>query len=225
MDYSQLASDFFEYISHLPSPVVYCTIFGVLLACGMGLPMPEDITLVTAGLLASAGRISLTGAFIVSFVGVMFGDTLLFYLGRRYGKSVFRLPGLRSIFTQERIAAAELRIRKHGPFICFVARFLPGLRSAVFAMSGALGVRFFTFIALDGLAAVLSVPLWVYVGYWFGNNFDDALGAALEMSEKLQIYMFSGLAILIFGYLGYKIWRKKRATPRESISPSVTEFK
>jgi membrane protein DedA with SNARE-associated domain len=209
MDSSHLASEFFDAVSRLPSPVVYCTIVGILLACGLGLPIPEDITLLTAGLLASAERISLPGAMIAGFAGVLIGDTFLFFLGRRYGKSVFRLPGFRKIFTPDRISAAEARIRKNGPFICFIARFLPGFRSAIFAMSGALGVRFTTFLALDGLAALLSVPLWVYVGYWFGENFEDALGAALQTSERLQVYIFSGIGVLIVSYVAYKLWRRK----------------
>lgn len=224
MDSSQIVSEFFDTLSRLPSPYVYSAIIGILLACGMGLPMPEDITLLAAGLLASAERISFSGALIAGFTGVLIGDTFLFYLGRRFGKSVFRLPGLRRVFTQNRILMAEARIRKNGPFICFVARFLPGLRSPIFAMSGALGVRFTTFIALDGFAALLSVPLWVYVGYWFGNNFDDALGAAIEMSEKLQIYILSGIVSLILGYVGYNLWRRRQLRALHSVAPSISDL-
>jgi membrane protein DedA with SNARE-associated domain len=210
MDLSQLASDFLEVVSRLPSPVVYCTIVGILLICGLGVPVPEDITLLVAGLLAASGKISLTGGMIAGFVGVLSGDMILFLLGRKLGKRVFSLPGLRRIFTPPRIEAAERRIRANGPFICFIARFLPGLRSAIFATSGALGVRLSTFLLLDGLAALLSVPLWVYVGYWFGTNFEDALGGALAKAETLQIYLFSGLGIVILGYVAYKLWCRRR---------------
>lgn len=208
MDFSRLASDFLNSVSQLSSPVIYCTIVGILLACGMGVPVPEDITLIVAGLLAASEKISLLGAMIAGLAGVLVGDSLLFMLGRKFGKRVFSLPGLRSVFTPARVAGAERRVRKHGPFICFVARFLPGVRSAVFAMSGALGVRRSTFLLLDGLAAMLSVPLWVYAGYWFGNNFDDAIGGALTMAKQLQFYIFSLLGILIAAYIAYKIARR-----------------
>lgn len=210
MDFSRFASDFMDAVSQLPGPVIYCTIVGILLACGMGIPVPEDITLLFAGLLASNEKISLSGAMIAGLAGVLVGDSALFMLGRKFGRRVFSLPGLRRVFTPDRLASAELRIRKHGPFICFVARFLPGVRSAIFAMSGALGVRRSTFLMLDGLAATLSVPLWVYVGYWFGDNFDDAIGGALAMAKQLQFYIFSALALLILAYAGYKFWRRPR---------------
>lgn len=215
MDLSQLASDFMEVVSRLPSPVVYCTIVGILLVCGLGLPIPEDLTLLVAGLLAANHKISLVGGMVAGFIGVLSGDLILFTLGRKFGKRVFSLPGLRKIFTPPRILAAERRIRGNGPFICFIARFLPGLRSAIFATSGALGVRLSTFLLLDGLAALLSVPLWVYVGYWFGTHFEDALGGALAKAETLQVYVFSGLAALILGYVGFKLWQRRRRRARQ----------
>jgi membrane protein DedA with SNARE-associated domain len=210
MDFSLFASNFVEAVSQLPSPVVYGTIVGILLVCGLGLPVPEDLTLLAAGLLAASEKISFPGALLSGFIGVLAGDSVLFLLGRKFGKRVFSLPGLRRVFTPPRLLAAETKIRKHGPFICFIARFLPGVRSAIFAMSGALGVKRSTFFLLDGLAALLSVPLWVYVGYWFGSNFDDALGGAMAMAHKLQIYVFSSLGILIVGYVGLRLWRQRK---------------
>ena len=219
--------DVIESVSRLSGPIAYCTIVGILLVCGLGVPIPEDITLVAAGLLASGGDISLSGAFAAGFIGVLSGDSMLFFLGRRFGKSVFRLPGIRRLFTPERTAAAEARIRKNGPFICFVARFLPGLRAPIFAMSGALGVRPATFVMLDGLAALLSVPLWVYVGYWFGENFEDASQAALEAAKHVQGYIFASIGCVIVAYVSIKIYRKKRRQLLESksVAPCVTENK
>lgn len=210
MDFSQFAADFMEALSRLPSPVVYCTIVGILLLCGLGIPVPEDITLLVSGVLAANGKISLFGGMVAGFIGVISGDLVLFSLGRRFGKRVFQLPGLRSIFTPARILSAEKRIRDNGPFICFIARFLPGLRSAIFATSGALGVRLTTFMLLDGLAALLSVPLWVYVGYWFGSNFEDALEGALAKAGTLQVYIFSTLGVVILSYVVFKIWQRRR---------------
>lgn len=225
MDFSQFVQDSLETLSRLPGPAIYCTIVGVLLACGLGVPMPEDITLIAAGLMASTERISFTGALIAGFSGVMLGDAFLFFLGRKFGKRIFQLPGFRRIFTPDRVLAAENRIRKNGPFICFVARFLPGLRSPVFAMSGALGVRVSTFFLLDGFAALISVPVWVFVGYWFGNNFEDAFDAALEMAERLQAFILTGLAVVILSYVGYKLWKRRRRTTTELPAPGIADLK
>lgn len=233
MDPSRAATEIFNFISHLSGVTAYGTIVGILLICGLGVPIPEDITLLAAGLLASSGQISLSGALLAGFFGVLIGDAILFFMGRKFGRKVFALPGLRRIFTLDRTQAAEARIRRDGPFICFIARFLPGLRSPVFAMAGALGVKRRTFFLLDGFAALISVPVWVYLGYWFGNNFDEAM----KHAENVQISVFIALLVAIAGYVTYKIWKKKRRartgiqtetpteTPKEvSVAPSVTEL-
>jgi membrane protein DedA with SNARE-associated domain len=223
MDPTRLINFLYDSLSVLSGPLAYATIVGILFICGLGVPIPEDLTLLAAGLLAANQSISLPGALIAGFVGVMLGDALLFFMGRKFGKRVFALPGLRAFFTEQRVARAEAKIRHNGPFICFIARFLPGLRSPIFAMSGALGVKPMTFFLLDGFAALISVPVWVYLGFWFGNNLDEALARA----KHIQVYLFSGLALLVVGYIGYRFWRLRRekaAAAKTSVGPGVTEL-
>jgi membrane protein DedA with SNARE-associated domain len=223
MNPQQIANGILSFLSQLSGPAAYTTIVGILLICGFGVPIPEDITLLSAGLLASGGAISLPGAFLAGFAGVIVGDATLFFLGRRYGKKVFNLPGLRKIMTPDRIAAAEERIRRNGPFICFIARFLPGLRTPIFAMAGALGVKPHVFLGLDGLAALISVPVWIYLGYWFGSNLEEAL----KKAEHIQMFILAGLVIGVSFYLTWGLWRRRRrraaAAALESVvtTPSV----
>ena len=63
-------------LSQLDGFAAYSAIVGLLLICGLGVPLPEDITLIAAGILASpaVGSISLPGAMIAGFFGVMIGD-------------------------------------------------------------------------------------------------------------------------------------------------------
>lgn len=222
MDPSRVATEIINALSSLSGPTAYATIVGILLICGLGIPIPEDITLLAAGLLASTGQISLFGALMAGLGGVLLGDAFLFFMGRRFGKRIFALPGFRRLFTEDRVQAAEDRIRRNGPFICFIARFLPGLRSPVFAMAGALGVKPRTFVLLDGFAAAISVPLWVHLGYWFGNNFDQAL----QQAKHLQIYILAAVGALIALYLLYRFWKRKTLIAREtSLAPGVSELK
>jgi len=216
MNVGHFALEILKVISHLHGATAYGTIIGILLICGLGIPIPEDVTLLCAGLLASADSITLPGALAAGLTGVIAGDAFLFLMGRRYGKRVFGLPGLRNVFTAERVAAAEARIRQNGPFICFVARFLPGLRSPVFAMAGALGVKRRVFFMLDGTAAMISVPIWVYLGFLFGSNLDEAV----QRAEHIQKYIFGGLGVLIILYVGFRLWRRRR---REKMRKEVLQ--
>ena len=195
-----------EFFSSMSGSFAYFSIFGVLFICGLGVPIPEDITLISAGILVSMGKIDFTGAVAIGFVGVMAGDSLLFFIGRACGRRVFSWPLIRIFATQERIARAEKNINENARFICFIARFFPGLRSVIFLTSGTMGVRPLLFFTLDGLAALISVPLWIYFGYIFGNNVDELLAAA----QKVQIYLIAGVVVAIAGYIWWKV-RKRPA--------------
>jgi len=194
-----------DQLAGLSATTTYLAIFGVLFICGIGLPIPEDITLISAGVLASMETISLSGAIISCFFGVLFGDALLFNLGRRYGRRVFQLPLFRKVFTPDRIAAAQQRIHGNSKFICFVARFLPGLRAPIYLTAGVMGVRPITFYLLDGSAALISVPVWVIGGWYFGQALEDALGFAKRMQVVLLIIVGGGIGL----YLVLK-WRRKQ---------------
>lgn len=199
-------------LSGLEGTTAYAAIVGLLLICGLGVPLPEDITLIGAGILASpaVGSISLLGGIAAGFFGVMAGDAFLYNLGRIYGRKAFQLPLIRSIMTPRRIALAERKIIRNSHFICFTARFLPGLRSPVFLMSGIMGVRPLVFYGLDGFAAMISVPLWVFVGHWVGENLD----MALKVAERIQMSLALVVLTIVAVYLGWRRWRKAQRAQR-----------
>ncbi len=191
----------------------YAFILAVLFGCGMGVPIPEDITLIAAGYLAGKGQITFAGAMIVGFFGVLLGDTVLFFLGKKFGRRVFTLPLARLIFTEERVKRAEERIQNNAKLICFTARFAPGLRSAIFLTAGVLRVPFRTFISQDGFAALISVPVWVWAGWSFHSEIDRAFALA----DEALIYVL-GFVALVAIYLFWKnsIKKKKSIPPNES---------
>ncbi len=214
MENSGLSEQLILFLASFSGFTAYMVILGVLLACGFGVPIPEDITLIAAGVLAGLGKISVTGAYLVGFFGVLAGDSILFFIGRKFGKRAFEWPLFRKFFTPDRIHRAEKHIRKRARMICFIARFLPGLRAPIYLTSGAMGVKPSIFLFQDGLAALLSVPLWIFLGQMAGEN----LEFALEKAKELQLFIFGGLA-LFFGFLVYKYIRKKKA----SKTPRVTD--
>ncbi len=169
------------------------TVIGMFLACALGFPVPEEITLISAGVLVSTKQLHLTLAVISGLAGILISDSTLYFLGRHLGPRVFELPLLRTVLTESRVKWAESRIRKYGPLVCFVGRFLPGLRIAIFTTSGALGLKPQVFLSIDVLAAVIIVSLWISLGHWMGSNFIDATRYAQEIKVVLIV-----IALLIF---------------------------
>lgn len=207
-------------LAQLQGFTAYSAIVGLLLVCGLGVPLPEDITLIAAGILSALGSIHFSGAIVAGFIGVMAGDAFLYTVGRVYGRRAFKLPMIRSIMTPRRIALAERKMIRNSHFICFTARFLPGLRSPIFLMSGITGVRPLVFYGLDGVAAMISVPVWIFVGHWVGENLD----LALKVAERIQLSVAAVVGTAVVIYLIYrrrkKVARAQRLMAYMTVKPS-----
>jgi membrane protein DedA with SNARE-associated domain len=178
----------------------YAVILAVLLACGFGLPLPEDITLVTAGILAAREIIDFKIAVAVCLFGVLLGDGIIFVLGSRYGTKLRGSKFFSMILPERRDAAVKAIIQKYGDKVIFMARFMPGLRTPLFFATGSYHVPFWKFFLLDGLAALISVPLWVYVGYLFGANLEELEVVIKRAQVGIYISLVALVALFITGY-------------------------
>ena len=184
----------------------YLAVFIMLLVCGLGVPVPEDVTLVTGGVIAGLGYADVDTMFAVGMVGVIIGDGLVFSIGRFQGPRVMQLKTVQQIITPDRFLAAQDAFHKYGRWVMFVARFLPGLRTPVFFTAGtSKRVSFGTWLLMDGVAALISVPVWVYLGYFGARNFD-------WMFKILHRFQYGIFVLLGFGALALAVvwWRKRR---------------
>ena len=189
--------------------LAYATVFGILVACGLGVPLPEDISLILGGFLAHKGAASLPGMMVIGFVGILVGDSLIFYAGRRLGSQVGRSPSgfLARVVTPEKRAKVEGLFALHGQKIVMIARFMPGVRAVTYFSAGSAGMSYWRFLFWDGLAALLSAPFFVWLGFHFG----DKLDYAIDRMKEGQLVVFGTLAVV---GLGVFLWRKRLAALR-----------
>ena len=146
--------------------------------------------------------------------GVLAGDATMFLIGRLYGPRVRRLKFVRKILTPSRFRMVQGKFARYGNWVLFVARFLPGLRSPIFLTAGMTRrIPFWRFLLLDGLAALISVPVWVYLGYFGAYNRDWLM----EMVHRGQHGVFVALGILAV-VIAAVWWRRHRraALPPEA---------
>jgi membrane protein DedA with SNARE-associated domain len=187
---------------------VYAKLAGILLLCGLGLPIPEDISLISAGYLAHLGTVDLHAIFIVCFVAVLGGDTLAFTVGRMFGTRILATRFGQRYFTPRRQRRVRAYFRSYGSKVVFVARFLPGLRFSIFLSAGMLHVRPYVFIVYDSLAALLSVPFLVYSAWYFGDRIDQVI----KWAKRSEYGILALIAIVVL-YAAIKIYRKRRNRP------------
>ncbi|WP_224363159.1 DedA family protein [Hyalangium versicolor] len=186
--------------------IAYATVFCVLLACGLGVPLPEDISLILGGFLAHKGAASLPIMMAVGFAGILAGDSLIFHFGRKLGGNVGRKQGgfFARIITPEKRAKVEGLFEKHGQKIVMIARFMPGVRAVTYFTAGSVGMSYWRFILWDGLAALLSAPLFVFLGFHFGSELDYLI-------DQLKRSQTAVLVVLAVIGVGWFVWSRRRA--------------
>ena len=149
----------------------YLAVFIALMICGAGLPLPEDITLVAGGVIAGLGYVNVHGMFALAMFGVLLGDSAIFLLGHHYGARMLKWRLVARVLTPKRYAMVQEKFVRYGNRMLFIARFLPGMRTTVYITAGiSHRVSFTRFLLMDGLAALISVPFWVYLGYFGADN-------------------------------------------------------
>ncbi len=149
----------------------YVAVFIALMICGAGLPLPEDITLVAGGVIAGLGYANVHVMFALAMFGVLLGDCAIFLLGHHYGARMLQWRLVARVLTPSRYAKVQEKFARYGNRMLFIARFLPGMRTTVYLTAGTSHrVSFLRFLLIDGLAALISVPFWVYLGYFGANN-------------------------------------------------------
>ncbi len=174
-------------------------IFLLLLACGLGLPIPEDISIVASGILVSGKLVTFWHAFLVCMVGIIIGDSMIYWMGRLWGKKLFKKPLISKVINNRFLSIGRLAFKKFGKRIIFFARFMPGLRAPIYFFAGSRKISFIFFLIVDGIAASISVPVWIYVGKIFGENLDVLDKAIKKMQLGTVMFVILIILLLIAG--------------------------
>ena len=94
---------------------------------------------------------------------------------------------------------------RFGSWAVFFGRFVAGIRAVVFLTAGMSRFPVWKFLLLDLLAALLSVPLWIYLGLWAGENWE----VFLEKAKVYNMWLIAGLAVV--GIAAYFIVKRRKA--------------
>ncbi len=199
-------------IQDLMSTWGYPVLFGLLVSCGLGVPLPEDIPLMLAGYFVANGKMHLSFAAICAWMGIIAGDCMLYTLGWHYGMGITKVPFIGKHVTAERVKKAELLFQRYGIWVVAIGRMFAGIRGAMVVAAGTIRYSFIPFIIADGLAAIVSGGLFMSLGYWAGTKLGD-LEALRDKIEHYERYVLGGLILAIIMLVIWKWPRKPKGPP------------
>jgi membrane protein DedA with SNARE-associated domain len=187
------------WLSGLPPLAVYAVVGLVIGLESMGIPLPGEITLVSAALLAASGVTQPWWVAIAASVGAIVGDSIGYAIGRRGGRSLLERCGRRfpRHFGPEHLAKAEQIFGRWGVWAVFFGRFVALLRILAGPLAGALRVPYRKFLLANASGGVVwafgTAYLIYYVGraaeHWLKDFSWLALGVAVLFGVATTLYL------------------------------------
>jgi membrane protein DedA with SNARE-associated domain len=198
----------------------YFAIFGMLIAAGFGMPIPEELPVIMGGVAAGhaanqtpPGHPFWYTMLPVCYAGVILSDSILYAIGWFGGRKLLDLRWVRTrLLVPQKRAEIEDNFHKYGVRILLGARFLPGIRAPVFVMAGVLRMPLPRFVLADGLYAIPGVSLLFGLAFWFTDSF-----LSLYQHVEHQVALVRHLIVLLVlaavgGAFLYAYQRRRVAT-------------
>ncbi|MBN2496005.1 MAG: DedA family protein [Deltaproteobacteria bacterium] len=218
--------EFFSAYAYQPL-FVYSFIVVFMTASSFGLPIPEEVTLVSAGLVAYMARhpaefpppspdaqgVDLTLLAIICLVAVLGSDIFIYMLGRTFGRRIVRSRFFDRLIGKKKLDRIERSFQKYKYWASGLFRFTPGVRFPGHMSCGMLGVPLWVFVLVDGSAALISVPTQVLLVAYFGDVIIDKL-------TRFKLIIGSIIALLLCVWIGWKIYQHLAARKRAKTSPA-----
>lgn len=150
-------SEVTTFVDHFP----YVGIFALLILGGIGLPFPEDATLILSGFLVAHEAITPLPTFLTVYAGLLVSDFFLYLVGKKYGRMVIEHKKFHRIITPDRLSKLEEKFKKRDVWVILIGRHFLGLRAQIFLVAGALRMPAIKFLTADAATSLLTVVLWV----------------------------------------------------------------
>jgi membrane-associated protein len=183
------------------APWAYLIIFALAFLDAVIPLFPSETAVITGGVVAAEGKISLALVIVLGAFGAVLGDNLAYFLGSRFREPIHR-RFFKSEKSKERIAWAERQLEERGGELIVTARFIPGGRLVVTFSAGGLGFPWRRFILFDVIACTIWASYAALLGYFGGSTFEHSTWKALLLAF--------GIAAAITGTIELVRWLRKR---------------
>ena len=185
----------------------YLGIVLFLTLTGIGLPVPEEVPIIAAGVASRAQALQWYYALPACMVGALLGDSLMYGIGRFFGAKILKdHPWWSGFLTPERERTIEELLKKHGIKAFFVARFLVGLRSPFYLTAGMLRVKYRWFLLADFICASIVISGFFGLAYVFG----DRITSLIQSAERGLTAAVIALAAIALAVIAFFSFRKRR---------------
>ena len=193
-----------EFLLNQEGFYIYLLVFLTLLGGACFLPFPEDLILITVGVLVQREIAHWEVLLPLAYLAIILGDIILYGIGYRFGITLFSRRWFRNKVHPKKIKQVREQLDKNYLTTILLGRHLFYLRSLTFVCCGAVKMSFWKYILADMVAALISMFIMVSIGFYASENYDSVM-SKINGSEH-----WVAIGFLLLGGLFYyfKIHRK-----------------
>jgi len=196
----------------------YSLLFLIVFAEAIGLPAPAALALVAAGSAAAAHVISAPSAFLTAIIAMLFGDMLLFLLGRHTGWAFLGFICGISLNPETCILRSAESFYKHGRISLLFIKFVPGVNTMAAPLAGSMKMKLSQFMQLDFLGACFYILAYGGAGYIF-RGFVARITRGLQTGSRTigLLIILALVAFAAYRILQYLRLRVHGAPPKVGV--------
>ena len=190
----------------IPPLAVYLIVGAVIGIESLGIPLPGEIALVSAALLASRHTLDINPVAVgaAATIGAIVGDTIGYSIGRQFGMSLFERLGNRfpKHFGPGHVALAKRLFTRWGVWAVFFGRFIALLRILAGPLAGALKMPYRHFLAANASGGLL----------WAGGTTAAVYYAGLAAERWLSRFSWIALVVAVLVGIGMTLLLRERTS-------------
>ena len=176
----------------------YAGIFVTSLVEGFGIPAPGQTLLALGALAAARGELDILTVVALAWSATILGNLVGYLIGRRAGRRLLLRMGVR----RQRLRRVEGFVRRYGPGLIVVARFVDGLRQLGSLVAGSVNMPWPLFLGSIVVGATLWAGLVGFAAYALGRDFHAIVGLAVAASPYAWLAVGAALLAVIAWLLG-----------------------
>jgi membrane-associated protein len=217
----QVLTDLFHRLSNLPELVQWAGLFGIAAIIFsetgllVGVFLPGDSLLVTAGLFAAKGYLNIYALAPTLTLAAICGNSVGYFIGRSSGPRIFNRENS-FFFNKKHAIRAHQFYEKHGRKTIVLAQFMPIIRTFAPVIAGVGGMKFRQFIAFNIIGAFFWIWSMLGIGYFLGNTIPG-----IDQHIEIVVIIVVFISILPGIISWYRARRARVVTPSPAVGGDV----
>ena len=175
-------------------------LFALLILGAIGFPFPEGTVLIAGGFLISTSVLKFIVVLIIAYSGVLMGDMLAYFIGKKYGRAIVTHKGFHWIISPERLSKLENKVNKRGGLPAIISGHLVG---EMFIVVGIMRIPFVKFLVTDAIVSAFTIAIWLGLGYVGG----DSLEILRRDMTRIEHLVILAAVILLSIYLTFRYFK------------------